>query len=143
MQVLLAIAIFPASVWIGGVIFAAADCLKASGGSLKQRRYLSTTPDRIETMYAIFACQKNKSRAVDPPCLDPLSYGRDGEPQPHLLLRRGRVQLFESEAEAIDALQATIDSTLAWTHEFNFLILKCDKVDMNPQGFGLGVDELQ
>ena len=80
-------------------------------------------------MYAIFACVKNKNRAVDPPCLDPLSYGRGGEPQPHLLLRRGRVQLFESEAEAQNRLHVTIENALAadatWPHEFGFVILEC------------------
>ena len=80
-------------------------------------------------MYAIFACVKNKSRAVDQPCLDPLSYGREGEPEPHLLLRRGRVQLFASEAEAQNRLHVTIENALAadakWPHEFGFVILEC------------------
>lgn len=80
-------------------------------------------------MYAIFACQKNKSRAVDPPCLDPLSYGRDGEPEPHLLLRRGRVQLFESETSANLALAESVNLALArgdgWPPSFDFVILEC------------------
>jgi hypothetical protein len=88
-------------------------------------------------MYAIFACQKNKNRAVDPPCLDPLSYGRDSEPQPHLLLRRGRVQLFETEAEAQNRLHVTIENALAndakWPHEFGFVILECQPPAIVPE----------
>jgi hypothetical protein len=111
-----------------------------------KRRYFPTTPDRNQIMYAIFACVKNKNRAVDPPCLDPLSYGREGEPQPHLLLRRGRVQLFETYDEAEAELITSNDAAKAGGQEpyknFDYVILKCDKVDMKPQGFGLGVDEL-
>lgn len=90
-------------------------------------------------MYAVFACQKNKNRAVDPPCLDPLSYGRDSEPEPHLLLRRGRVQLFESQAEARNALDVSIDWALShgdeWPRKFSYTILEC--VDNQPPASGV------
>ena len=92
-------------------------------------------------MYAIFACIKNKNRSVDPPCLDPLSYGRDSEPQPHLLLRRGRVQLFESEAEAKNRLRVTIENARAaresnatWLREFDFVILECHRPPASGEG---------
>jgi hypothetical protein len=80
-------------------------------------------------MYAIFACQKNKSRAVDPPCLDPLSYGRDGEPEPHLLLRRGRVQLFETyddaESSLISSNNAAKSNSREFYKNFDYVFLKC------------------
>jgi hypothetical protein len=124
------IAIIPASVWIGGVIFAAAVELRLAGGIFETSE-LTHNPRQEQTMYAIFACQKKKNRAVDPPCLDPLSYGRYGEPEPLLLLRRGRVQLFASEAEAQNRLCVTIENALAadakWPHEFDFVILECNQ----------------
>lgn len=82
-------------------------------------------------MYAIFACQKNKNRSVDPPCLDPLSYGRDGEPEPHLLLRRGRVSVFEDKEAAQAAMEATVIGlrelkAFDWLVQFDFVLLECD-----------------
>ena len=91
-------------------------------------------------MYAIFACQKNKNRAVDTPCLDPLSYGRDGEPEPHLLLRRGRVSLFIDKDTAWNALTATKANArlrgYSWSDSFDYLILECQ--DNQPPASGGG-----
>lgn len=91
-------------------------------------------------MYAIFACQKNKNRAVDQPCLDPLSYGRGAEPQPHLLLRRGRVQLFADKATAENHLKVSIANALAksavWPKEFDFVILECTSNQPPASGEG-------
>ena len=80
-------------------------------------------------MFAVFACEKDKNRKLDVPCLDPLSYGRDGEPEPHLLLRRGRVQLFVDKPTAENHLKVSVVSALAesaeWPKQFDFLILEC------------------
>lgn len=50
--------------------------------------------------YAVFVQPRRKNRAVDPPCLDPLSFGIGNDPFPEQLLRRGRVALFASREEA-------------------------------------------
>ena len=80
-------------------------------------------------MYAIFACQKNKNRSLDVPCLDPLSYGRAGEPEPHLLLRRGRVQLFDTYDDAECALIRSNDAAKSNGQQpyrnFDYVFLKC------------------
>lgn len=77
--------------------------------------------------YAVFCCQKKKNRAVDPPCLDPLDYGIGNEPNPELLLRRGRVGLLDSEEDARMALYATGKALAgqSFTKDFEFLILEC------------------
>lgn len=87
--------------------------------------------------WAIFCCPKNKNRSVDPPCLDPLSYGRGNEPDQHLLLRRGRVTLFNTEEEAIEALQKTCDQTPkddAWKAAFKWQFIECEFAEeaVNP-----------
>lgn len=80
-------------------------------------------------MYAIFACVKNKNRAVGPPCLDPLSFGRDDQPEPTMLARRGIVQLFTTQDEAEAAIIATLDrgrsQGFTWHKNFEYVILKC------------------
>lgn len=83
--------------------------------------------------YAVFCLQKNKNRAVDHPCLDPLDYGIGNEPDPHLLLRRGRVALFPTEEAAEEALRATGKDPSAemaeWKKMFKFQILECREVE--------------
>ncbi len=81
--------------------------------------------------YAVFCCRKNKNRAIDPPCLDPLDFGIGKEPKPEVLLRRGRVGLFDSHQHAKDALNATGKELAgqAFVKDFEFLILEC--VDRN------------
>ena len=79
-------------------------------------------------MYAIFCCQKNKIRSVDPPCLDPLDYGLAGEPEPQLLLRRGRVALFATREQAEKALAKTGKEMEGGFKQFSFLILECREV---------------
>ena len=77
--------------------------------------------------YAIFCCRKNKNRAIDPPCLDPLDFGIGDEPKPELLLRRGRVGMFFSKEHAEAALRATGKELAgqSFTKDFDFTILEC------------------
>jgi hypothetical protein len=78
--------------------------------------------------YAVFCCRKNKNRAVDPPCLDPLDFGIGEEPNPEVLLRRGRVGLFVSKEHAEGALRTTGKALAgqSFTKDFEFVILECD-----------------
>lgn len=78
-------------------------------------------------MWAIFCQPRNKDRSVDPPCLDPLDYGRDGEPFSDKLLRRGRVRLFATKEDALSALQelGRSDGEKQFMKEFAFTILEC------------------
>lgn len=78
-------------------------------------------------MYAIFCQPHNKNRAVDPPCLDPLDYGRDTEPFADKLLRRGRVRLFATKEDALSALRelGKSDGEKQFTKDFSFTILEC------------------
>ena len=75
--------------------------------------------------YAVFCCRKNKNRAIDPPCLDPLDFGKGDEPSQDLLLRRGRVALFTSREHAEAALWATGKSSRDFVKNFSFYILEC------------------
>ena len=78
--------------------------------------------------YAVFCVRKNHNRALDPPCMDPLDFGIGSEPDHHLLLRRGRVGLFDTEEEAISAMQATIKAAPSgskWLKTFSFMVVKC------------------
>jgi hypothetical protein len=77
--------------------------------------------------FAVFCHQKKKNRAIDPPCLDPLSFGVDREPSPELLLRRGRVALFSSREKAEEALASTgkVMAGTSFTKDFAFAILEC------------------
>ena len=78
-------------------------------------------------MYAVFCQHRNRNRAVDPPCLDPLDYGRDDEPYQDKLLRRGRVRLFATKDEAIAALNelGKGDGEKQFMKDFAFTILEC------------------
>jgi hypothetical protein len=88
----------------------------------------------MKTYYAIFACDRKKNRAIDKPCLDPLSYGKDDEPSPEYLLRRGRVELFASNKEADSAFSVSAKrmadcDPLAFKNfqkSFSFLVLECN-----------------
>jgi hypothetical protein len=79
--------------------------------------------------YAAFCVQKKKNRSIDPPCLDPLDYGLSGEPEPSILLRRGRVGLFETNEAAEQALKESVNSSDSLRanarKQFDFLILEC------------------
>ena len=77
--------------------------------------------------YAVFCCRKKKNRAIDPPCLDPLDFGIGEEPNPELLLRRGRVGMFVSKEHAEGALRTTGKELAgqAFTKDFEFVILEC------------------
>lgn len=78
-------------------------------------------------MYAVFCIPKGKQRAIDAPCLDPLDYGKDNEPDPHRLLRRGRVGLFSTKEHAEDALRKTFEFNVLpeFTKKHSFMILEC------------------
>jgi hypothetical protein len=80
-----------------------------------------------QTSSAVFCCVKNKQRSIDPPCLDPLDFGIGNEPSPELLLRRGRVALFESREKAEQELEKTLKSEGAkgFREKFSFIILPC------------------
>ena len=88
----------------------------------------------MKTYYAIFACDRKKNRSVDKPCLDPLSYGKDYEPTPEYLLRRGRVELFVTKKEAevalgISAKRMSDCDPLAFNNfqkSFAFLVMECN-----------------
>lgn len=88
--------------------------------------------------WVVFCCPRNKNRAVDEPCLDPLSYGRSGEPWPEQLLRRGRGTMFPSKEAALSALQETAKKCKgdAWLKDFAFTVLEVtswDWVDPNSE----------
>lgn len=74
--------------------------------------------------YAVF-CLLNGD--IDP-CLEPLSYGRDGEPEPHLLLRRKRVGLFDTREAAEVALTLTLVACegMEFVRRFKFIVLECE-----------------
>lgn len=78
--------------------------------------------------YAVFCLPKKKNRAIDPPCLDPLSYGRGNEPDPHKLLRRGRVALFPSKEHAEESLRRTLeeDEGAPYRKDFAWTFLECE-----------------
>ena len=82
--------------------------------------------------YAVFCCRKNKNRAIDPPCLDPLDFGKDEEPNQELLMRRGRVALFTSREDATAALWATGKALPEFAKGFSFMILECISVAIDP-----------
>lgn len=77
--------------------------------------------------FAVFCCQKKKNRAIDPPCLDPLDFGIGDEPERALLMRRGRVGMFPTKADAEAALTTTANACKGqpWTKEFAFVVLEC------------------
>lgn len=77
--------------------------------------------------FAAFCLPNNKNRSVDPPCMDPLDFGEGDEPEPELLMRRGRVGLFETREDAEDALLRTARACKgqAWLTQFAFLVVEC------------------
>lgn len=77
--------------------------------------------------WAAFVILKNKNRSVDPPCLDPLDFGIGNEPDRALLMRRGRVGMFPTKADAEAALARTGKACKGqpWTKEFAFIVLEC------------------
>lgn len=92
--------------------------------------------------YAIFCLQKNKNRAVDQPCLDPLDYGIGDEPWPELLLRRGRVALFDTEDAAFAALKETLrsddEAVKSWAKVFKFQVIRCVQRDFARIAYASG-----
>jgi len=80
-------------------------------------------------MFAVFCIPKGKSRSIDGPCLDPLDYGQGNEPEPHLLLRRGRVGLFWETSHAEEALRKTLAAKLFpdFLKKHEFVVLECVK----------------
>lgn len=83
--------------------------------------------------FAVFAVPK--SQLVDlgvkelmglPKC-DPLDYGIGNEPEKDLLLRRGRIALFELRCEAEAAIKRTAEhcKDQTWTKKYGFAILEC------------------
>ena len=78
--------------------------------------------------YAVFCLLKNNDRSVGDPCLDPLDYGRDGEPERDLLLRRGRVKLFDTRELAESAIAATVRECwgMEFVKRFKFVVLECE-----------------
>jgi hypothetical protein len=77
-------------------------------------------------MYAVF-CKKKKVANPTDPCLEPLAFGVDPEPKPTHLLRRQRVTLFETKAEAESAMKLTLEESagMQFIKDFEFLILEC------------------
>lgn len=77
--------------------------------------------------YAVFIQPRRKNRAVDPPCLDPLDFGQGNEPYQNQLLRRGRVGLFTSKAEAEREIKRTCELNYGadFLKDNAFLILEC------------------
>lgn len=80
-------------------------------------------------MYAVFCIPKGKHRSSDGPCLDPLDYGQGKEPDPHLLLRRGRVGLFWEKEHAEEALRKTLEAKAfpEFLKRHEFVVLECVK----------------
>ena len=77
--------------------------------------------------YAVFCLLKSASRAVGNPCLDPLDYGQGEEPFPELLLRRGRVGLFQTKQQAEDSIEDTLKACEGkpFLDKFKFVVLEC------------------
>lgn len=73
--------------------------------------------------YAILA--RDKRTGVE----SPLDYGMDGEPEPHLLLIRNRIAIFETSAKAEDALKVSLtecrEREMEFLKHFDYRILAC------------------
>jgi len=88
--------------------------------------------------FAVFCLKKSSTKfGLGPPDLDPMDYGKDGEPEPHLLLRRRRVGLFATREEAEAAMAATAKQMKG--NEFYkshaFIVLACvDRVAQEIAG---------
>ena len=78
--------------------------------------------------YAVFCMLKTNDSARGDPCLEPLSYGREGEPKPHLLLRRKRLGLFDTREAAEVALTVTLVACegMEFVRRFKFVVLECE-----------------
>jgi hypothetical protein len=67
----------------------------------------------------------------------PLSYGRDGEPSPELLLSRDRATVFSSRTEAIAAIKATIKQSLdegaTWPKKYAIYTIETDEAPYNVE----------
>jgi hypothetical protein len=83
--------------------------------------------DTAADRYAVFIQMRNKNRAVDQPCLDPLDFGIGNEPYQCQLLRRGRVGLFSTHDAAERALRRTCELNYGadFLKRCAFLILPC------------------
>ncbi len=77
--------------------------------------------------YAVFVLPRKAVRSVDPPCLDPLDFGEGNEPAHDEILRRGRVGLFRSRDDAMEAILRTgeLNKGQPWLDEFKFQIMEC------------------
>jgi hypothetical protein len=78
--------------------------------------------------FAVFILRRDKNRQLDNPCLDPLSYGRESEPEPTRLLRRGRVQVFATTEAAEQALRDSMagHEKEQFARNFKFQILEVE-----------------
>lgn len=77
--------------------------------------------------YAVFVLPQKAVRSVDPPCLDALDFGEGKEPAHDELLRRGRVGLFRSRDDAMEAIRHTGEANRGqpFLREFAFLVMEC------------------
>lgn len=82
--------------------------------------------------YIVMSANLPKNGA-SPKFFAPLSYGRNGEPSPEQLLRRGRATLFESQDEAIKAVNATLkrakDEGALWPKKYAIYLCVCETPD--------------
>jgi hypothetical protein len=82
----------------------------------------------MNKFYAIF-CLPKKEDSGDLPRCDTLDFGKDGEPEPHLLARRYTIGLFSSVEEANYALKATCmdaqEKGREWIKKYVFSIREC------------------
>jgi len=80
-------------------------------------------------MNYIVMCGKKSIATTD--WFAPMSYGRGTEPDPDQLLMRGRATLFDSEREAMDALQTSLVKSKAdggtWVEKHTYSVVECSK----------------
>ena len=78
------------------------------------------------TSYTVM-CSKKSSNTRD--WFAPMSYGRCNEPSQDQLLMRGRATLFDSEREAMEALQVSLlkakESGGTWMGKYNYSVVEC------------------
>lgn len=87
----------------------------------------------------IVMCSKKSIATMD--WFAPMSYGRGNEPAPEQLLMRGRATLFDSEREAMDALQVSLlsakESGGTWMGKHNYSVVECStKLQHNAEAKG-------
>lgn len=77
--------------------------------------------------WAVFAIRKGCNRSIDPPCLDPLDFGVGDELEPTLLLRRGRVGMFQSREDAQREAIHTLEQCEGqeWMKTMKLLVMEC------------------